>query len=170
MEQAGHQQSVCSGGFALCWVSTIVFGAAEPLYSGPWYPNAQAEQRGFAALLRKLCTFTPVWLWIGMVSGKTVYFTRKGGFSSSPRMHACMALTGWCDARRDISNSKQPQFFFHPWHFYISTFDTFFAFIFFFHRLNIHMSYPVQVVVLMDGLPTKTLGFRWLILCDCNGL
>lgn len=32
------------------------------------------------------------------------------------------------------------------------------------------MSYPVRVVVLMDVLPTKTLGFRWLILCDCNGL
>lgn len=103
-----------------------------------------------------------------------LYFTRKGGFSSFPRtsmvlLHAWLSQASVMQETFLTANNPSSSFTSD-----ISTFLHLILFLlfffFFFHRLNIYMSYPVWVVVLMDALPTKTLGFRWLILCDCNGL
>lgn len=87
----------------------------------------------------------------------------------------CFCMQGshrpvWCNRRhfwqQTIPVPLPPLTFLH---FYISTFDTFFALFFFLQTKHSHVI-SCSSIVLMDVLPTKTLGFRWLFLCDCNGL
>lgn len=175
MEQAEHQQSACSGGFALCWASTVLPGAAELLCSASQGLDIQMHRQNnrglqlFSDSFAYLLLSDSQWEWS---LGKQVYFTRKGDSSSSPRtsmvlLHAWLSQASvmqeetFLTANNPSSSSTLD----------ISTFLHLILFLpFFFPQTKHSHVISCSSIVLMDVLPTKTLGFRWLILCDCNGL